>query len=48
MGCGLYRNNDEAFATLKKLAVIEPDEAKRGEYLNAYARWKETLAKTLG
>ena len=48
MGCGLYRNNDEAFATLKKLAVIEPDEAQRGEYLNAYARWKETLAKTLG
>ena len=48
MGCGLYRNNDEAFATLKKLAVIEPDEAKRGEYLNAYARWKETLAKMLG
>ena len=48
MGCGLYRNNDEAFVTLKKLAVIEPDEAKRGEYLNAYARWKETLAKTLG
>ncbi len=48
MGCGLYRNNDEAFATLKKLAVIEPDEAMRGEYLNAYARWKETLAKTLG
>ena len=48
MGCGIYRNNDEAFATLKKLAVIEPDEAKRGEYLSAYARWKETLAKMLG
>ena len=43
MGCGLYRDHDEAFATLKKLAVIEPDESKRGEYLSAYARWKEQL-----
>ncbi|MBR5062742.1 MAG: carbohydrate kinase [Prevotella sp.] len=43
MGCGLYRDHDEAFATLKKLAVIEPDESKRNEYLSAYARWKEQL-----
>ena len=48
IGCGLYRDHDEAFATLKKLAVIEPDEAKRNEYLNAYARWKETLAQIVG
>ena len=48
IGCGLYRDNNEAFATLKKLAVIEPDEAKRGEYLNAYARWKETLEQIAG
>ena len=45
MGCGLYKDNNEAFATLKKLAVIEPDEAKRSEYLAAYARWKEMLQK---
>ena len=43
MGCGIYKDHDEAFSTLKKLAVIEPDEAHRAEYLHAYARWKETL-----
>ncbi|MGM9701092.1 MAG: xylulokinase, partial [Prevotella sp.] len=29
MGCGIYRDHNEAFASLKQLAVIEPDEAKR-------------------
>ncbi|HAT62171.1 MAG TPA: carbohydrate kinase [Prevotella sp.] len=47
MGCGIYKNHDEAFATLKKLAVIEPEENRRGEYLEAYALWKETLAEAL-
>ena len=47
IGCGIYKDNNEAFATLKKLAVIEPDVQKRDEYLAAYARWKETLAKSL-
>lgn len=47
MGCGIYKDHDEAFATLKKLAVIEPVEARRGEYLAAYALWKETLAESL-
>ena len=45
IGAGIYRDNKEAFATLKKLAVIEPDEAKRAEYLDAYAAWKEQLNK---
>jgi xylulokinase len=43
IGCGIYKDHDEAFATLKKLAVIAPDENKRNEYLAAYARWKEQL-----
>ena len=47
IGCGLYKDSNEAFATLKKLAVITPDEQKRNEYLNAYAMWKETLEKTI-
>jgi xylulokinase len=47
MGCGLYKDNKEAFSTLKKLAVIEPDEKKRNEYLCAYSAWKETLEKKL-
>ena len=43
IGAGIYKDNNEAFATLDKLEVIEPDAAKRSEYLAAYARWKETL-----
>ncbi len=44
MGAGLYKDHNEAFATLEKLQVIEPDEAKRSEYLSAYARWKDILS----
>ena len=43
IGAGIYKDNNEAFATLKKLAVIETDEKKRDEYLNAYAEWKAIL-----
>lgn len=43
IGAGIYKDNNEAFATLDKLEVIEPDEAHRSEYLQAYSRWKETL-----
>lgn len=48
MGCGIYRDNNEAFATLKKLAVIEPDEARHAAYAEAYARWKEVLMRVKG
>ena len=44
MGCGIYKDNNEAFSTLKRLAVIEPNEQLRPEYLSAYAKWKEQLA----
>ncbi len=47
IGAGIYKDHDEAFATLDKLQVIEPDEAHRPEYLAAYARWKETLKHTV-
>jgi xylulokinase len=47
MGAGIYKDNNEAFATLDKLQVIEPEEANRAEYLAAYARWKETLNEKL-
>lgn len=43
VGAGIYRDHDEAFATLKKLAVIEPKEELRTQYLNAYSRWKNIL-----
>ena len=47
MGCGIYKDNNEAFATLKKLAVIEPDEKNRDAYLNAYAEWKANLEQII-
>lgn len=47
MGCGIYKDHNEAFATLKKLAVIEPDEKRRAEYLQAYSLWKETLLQQI-
>lgn len=46
IGAGIYKDHDEAFATLDKLAVIAPAENKRSEYLEAYANWKNTLEKT--
>ena len=48
MGCGIYKDNNEAFASLKKLSVIEPDEKHRAEYLEAYTRWKEKLQRIVG
>lgn len=47
MGCGLYKNHDEAFASLKRLAVVEPDLANRNAYLEAYNRWKAEMQKDL-
>lgn len=43
IGAGIYKDHDEAFATLKKLAVIEPDEANSQAYREAYERWKTVL-----
>lgn len=45
MGCGIYKDHDEAFASLKRLAVIDPDMARREEYLTAYEQWKKALSK---
>lgn len=45
IGAGIYKNHDEAFVTLKKLAVIEPNENARSAYRDAYASWKEELEK---
>ena len=46
IGSGIYSNPQEAFASLKRLAVIEPDAAHREEYHAAYRRWKEILKTT--
>ena len=47
IGSGIYKDNNEAFASLDKLQVIEPDEAHRAEYLAAYARWKDILKNNI-
>ena len=41
IGAGIYKDNSEAFATIEKLAVIEP--AHTAEYTEAYETWKSRL-----
>ena len=43
IGAGIYKDHNEAFATLEKLQVIEPSDSDRREYQAAYARWKDAL-----
>ena len=47
IGAGIYKDHDEAFSTLKRLAVIAPEESKREEYIEAYREWKDILEKSL-
>ena len=41
IGAGIYKDNNEAFASLEKLAVIEPSHTQ--EYCDAYELWKSRL-----
>ena len=43
MGAGIYADHCEAFATLKKLQVIEPDTKNEAAYKEAYERWVNYL-----
>jgi len=43
IGAGIYKDHNDAFSTLEKLAVIEP--GNREPYLEAYERWKAELLK---
>lgn len=43
IGAGIYKDGNEAFSTLEKLEVIEPDGAHREDYRKAYENWKQTL-----
>ena len=47
IGAGIYKDNNEAFATLEKLEIIEPGQADRQAYADAYARWKQYLMQSL-
>ena len=45
IGAGIYKDNNEAFASLKRLAVVEPKDETR--YAEAYGLWKTELLKTI-
>ena len=47
IGAGIYKNAQEAFARLQRLAVIEPIEQDREACMDAYERWKALLKKAL-
>ncbi len=44
MGVGIYASNDEAFGSLEKLSVIQPEADKTSQYRDAYQRWKELIS----
>ena len=43
----IYVSAEEAFASLKKINVIEPDGLKADKYCGAFEVWKERLEKAL-
>ncbi|MDR2844316.1 MAG: carbohydrate kinase [Candidatus Symbiothrix sp.] len=44
IGAGIYKDNKEAFASLEKLAVIEPETGIKAQYQEAYERWKNQVS----
>lgn len=47
IGAGIYKNAEEAFTSLKKINVIEPDGLKADAYCGAFDNWKECLEKVM-
>lgn len=47
IGSGYYASAKEAFASLQKLEVVNPDVAQASAYDDAYQNWKELLNKQL-
>jgi xylulokinase len=43
IGAGIYASNKEAFDSLEKLAVVDPEVESRTQYQEAYERWKSNL-----
>mgnify|MGYP000899674618 FL=1 len=43
MGIEIYSSNEEAFASLKKIAIIEPDTENTAKYTEAFQQWKSYL-----
>lgn len=47
LGAGLYASREEAFRSLKRLEVIEPDNSSQEALRKAYGAWKELLESQL-
>ena len=47
LGAGIYKNVDEAFATLGRLDVIEPAASWKDALEEAYANWKAEVEKSI-
>lgn len=47
IGAGIYKTPEEAFSSLKKVEVIEPDGLTANEYCGAYEVWKERLNQVI-
>lgn len=47
IGACIYKDHDEAFASLEKVSVIEPDVKNLQQYQDAYATWRERLIKNI-
>lgn len=47
IGAGIYKTAEEAFASLKKVNVIEPDGLKADKYCGAFEIWKERLEQQI-
>lgn len=43
IGAGIYSSPEEAFGSLEKLAVIEPEKAEREKYEEAFRKWETHL-----
>jgi xylulokinase len=47
VGAGVYKSFTEAFSSLKKLAVVEPNKAEQAECEGAYQKWKKVLLRNI-
>lgn len=47
LGAGLYKTPEDAFASLKRIEIIEPDGLKANQYIEAYERWSTYLKQNI-
>ncbi|WP_455498808.1 xylulokinase [Coprobacter sp.] len=47
IGAGIYKNAEEAFSSLKKIEVIEPEKKDIAAYQGAYNLWKKRLEESM-